>query len=69
MQDKNICTYYSRYGICKFGPACKFDHPINPAPSTMPQVDQHSSFTNLASEEDGTAGNADASDATNQQPD
>ncbi|KAI4326756.1 hypothetical protein MLD38_032035 [Melastoma candidum] len=27
--DQNICSYYSRYGICKFGPACKFDHPIN----------------------------------------
>ncbi|CAN6347528.1 unnamed protein product [Urochloa humidicola] len=23
-----ICTFYSRYGICKFGPNCKFDHPM-----------------------------------------
>lgn len=20
--------FYSRYGICKFGPSCKFDHPM-----------------------------------------
>lgn len=29
-QDKNICSFYSRYGICKFGPACKFNHPDQP---------------------------------------
>ncbi|CAM0950238.1 unnamed protein product [Alopecurus aequalis] len=23
-----VCTFYSRYGICKFGPNCKFDHPM-----------------------------------------
>lgn len=22
------CSFYLRYGICKFGPVCKFDHPI-----------------------------------------
>ncbi|KAK4375828.1 hypothetical protein RND71_006505 [Anisodus tanguticus] len=22
-----VCSFYSRYGICKFGPACKYDHP------------------------------------------
>ena len=30
IQDQNICSHYSRYGICKFGPACKFDHSIQP---------------------------------------
>lgn len=23
-----MCIFYSRYGICKFGPSCKFDHPM-----------------------------------------
>ncbi|CAA0821265.1 Zinc finger CCCH domain-containing protein 33 [Striga hermonthica] len=23
-----LCVFYSRYGICKFGPSCKFDHPM-----------------------------------------
>lgn len=23
-----MCDFYSRYGICKFGPNCKYDHPI-----------------------------------------
>lgn len=23
-----MCDFYSRYGICKFGPNCKFDHPM-----------------------------------------
>ncbi|KAK9195215.1 hypothetical protein WN943_003334 [Citrus x changshan-huyou] len=23
-----LCIFYSRYGICKFGPSCKFDHPM-----------------------------------------
>ncbi|KAL9263490.1 Zinc finger CCCH domain-containing protein [Drosera capensis] len=23
-----LCIFYSRYGICKFGPNCKFDHPM-----------------------------------------
>ncbi|KAL7222656.1 hypothetical protein ACSBR1_024366 [Camellia fascicularis] len=31
-QDQNICSHYNRYGICKFGPACKFDHPVNCGP-------------------------------------
>lgn len=30
MQDQPICTYYHRYGICKYGPACRYDHPLNP---------------------------------------
>lgn len=30
-QDQNICAHYSRYGICKYGPACKYDHsPLAP---------------------------------------
>lgn len=49
IQDQNVCMHYSRYGICKFGPACKFDHPINPPPSAMPGLDQQSSYTNSAS--------------------
>ncbi|KAK4479932.1 hypothetical protein RD792_012984 [Penstemon davidsonii] len=27
--DQPICTNYHRYGICKYGPACKYDHPSN----------------------------------------
>ncbi|KAH0449152.1 hypothetical protein IEQ34_022952 [Dendrobium chrysotoxum] len=27
--DHPVCTYYSRFGICKYGPACKFDHPMD----------------------------------------
>ncbi|PPD72669.1 hypothetical protein GOBAR_DD30427 [Gossypium barbadense] len=23
-----LCIFYSRYGICKFGPSCKFNHPM-----------------------------------------
>ena len=45
IQDQNVCTYYRRYGICKFGPACKFDHP---APSTMAGHDQQSTYINSA---------------------
>ncbi|KAJ8559716.1 hypothetical protein K7X08_003774 [Anisodus acutangulus] len=26
-QGQAVCSFYSRYGICKFGPACKYDHP------------------------------------------
>lgn len=22
------CTYYAQHGVCKFGPTCKFDHPM-----------------------------------------
>ncbi|RDY04776.1 Zinc finger CCCH domain-containing protein 43, partial [Mucuna pruriens] len=62
--DQNVCTYYSRYGLCKFGPACKFDHPINPPPSTMPGLDQQSSYTNSASVD--VAENGGASDGNQQ---
>ncbi|RRT48877.1 hypothetical protein GW17_00034873 [Ensete ventricosum] len=26
--EEPICIFYSRYGICKFGTHCKFDHPM-----------------------------------------
>ena len=29
-QGAALCTHYAQRGICKFGPACKFDHPIAP---------------------------------------
>ncbi|KAK7350676.1 hypothetical protein VNO77_09547 [Canavalia gladiata] len=65
--DQNVCTHYSRYGICKFGPACKFDHPVNPPPSTMPELDQQSSYTNSASVDVAEMGeNGGASDANQQ---
>lgn len=28
LQGEPLCIFYSRYGICKFGPNCKFDHPM-----------------------------------------
>lgn len=28
MQGQAICSNYSMYGICKFGPTCRFDHPF-----------------------------------------
>ncbi|KAI5428446.1 hypothetical protein KIW84_033436 [Lathyrus oleraceus] len=28
VQGEPLCVFYSRYGICKFGPSCKFDHPM-----------------------------------------
>ncbi|KAJ6811174.1 putative zinc finger CCCH domain-containing protein 63 isoform X2 [Iris pallida] len=27
--DRPICEYYSQFGICKYGPACEFDHPVD----------------------------------------
>ncbi|XP_057822205.1 zinc finger CCCH domain-containing protein 66 isoform X4 [Cryptomeria japonica] len=33
------CGFYTRYGICKFGPTCKFDHPMGssiPLPIDVP---------------------------------
>jgi hypothetical protein len=27
-QGEELCKFYSRYGICKFGANCKFDHPM-----------------------------------------
>ena len=46
-QGEPLCIFYSRYGICKFGPSCKFDHPMgvfsyNFSPtSTDTQTDRH----------------------------
>lgn len=31
-QGAQPCTFYTRYGICKFGPTCKFDHPLGGLP-------------------------------------
>lgn len=31
-QGEQLCVFYSRYGICKYGPNCKFDHPMGPVP-------------------------------------
>lgn len=28
MQGQPICSNYSMYGLCKFGPTCRFDHPF-----------------------------------------
>lgn len=28
MQGQPICSYYMLYGICKYGPGCKYDHPL-----------------------------------------
>lgn len=28
LQGNAICSYYRIYGVCKFGPTCKFDHPV-----------------------------------------
>lgn len=33
MQGQAVCSYYRIYGMCKFGPTCKFDHPV----LTIPQ--------------------------------
>lgn len=29
LQGHPICSYYSVYGLCKYGPTCKFDHPLD----------------------------------------
>lgn len=28
IQGQPVCSYYSLYGICKYGPGCKYDHPV-----------------------------------------
>lgn len=28
MQGLPVCSYYSFYGLCKYGPTCKYDHPL-----------------------------------------
>lgn len=27
-QGQAVCSYYNMYGICKYGPTCRFDHPF-----------------------------------------
>ena len=43
VQGAPPCTFYTRYGICKFGPTCKFDHPLggltySPSASSLADV-------------------------------
>lgn len=28
MKGETICTFYTNYGTCKYGTACKYDHPV-----------------------------------------
>ena len=28
LQGSQPCAYYAQHGFCKFGPTCKFDHPV-----------------------------------------
>ena len=52
------CTHFAQHGICKFGPACKFDHSLgssslsySPSPSSltdMPVAPYPSSLGTLA---------------------
>lgn len=28
VQGQAVCPDYSMYGICKFGPTCRYDHPL-----------------------------------------
>lgn len=28
MQGQAVCSNYSMYGICKYGPTCRYDHPF-----------------------------------------
>lgn len=37
------CTHYAQRGVCKFGPACKFDHPM----SSMSYSPSASSLTDM----------------------
>ncbi|KAK1399048.1 hypothetical protein POM88_008911 [Heracleum sosnowskyi] len=27
-EGQSICSHFSRFGICKFGPSCKYDHSV-----------------------------------------
>jgi hypothetical protein len=43
LQGSQPCTYYAQHGFCKFGPTCKFDHPMsslsyNPSMSSRTDV-------------------------------
>ncbi|KAF3437236.1 hypothetical protein FNV43_RR19989 [Rhamnella rubrinervis] len=65
--DQNICTYYSRYGICKFGPACKFDHSVHPTPTIPVLGHQHPYGDSATLERAGSAGSRNRGDSTIQQ--
>lgn len=69
IQDQNICAHYSRYGICKFGPACKFDHPVQLPSSTGSGDDQSNPASNSVPEEEARmAESGNGSEAAIQQP-
>ncbi|TKY73600.1 Zinc finger CCCH domain-containing protein 43 [Spatholobus suberectus] len=59
--DKSVCLQYSRSGLCRFGRACRFDHPPL---STMARLYQQSANTNSASVD--VAENEGASDGNQQ---
>ncbi|XP_068309258.1 zinc finger CCCH domain-containing protein ZFN-like [Pyrus communis] len=66
-KDQNICTHYSRYGICKFGPACKFDHPLHISSSTTSGPDHRLPFSDSATTNGaGMAGSRNGTDVTSQ---
>ncbi|XP_023772850.1 zinc finger CCCH domain-containing protein 43 isoform X1 [Lactuca sativa] len=44
--DQNMCTHYSRYGICKYGPACKYDH----SPNSNSNSHSHSNSNSIPGE-------------------
>eukprot|EP00850_Spirogloea_muscicola_P006260 SM000029S10555 [mRNA] locus=s29:952187:953016:+ [translate_table: standard] len=37
-QGSPTCTFYSRFGICKYGPTCRYDHPMHISPAPGPPV-------------------------------
>lgn len=47
-QGEIHCKFYSRYGICKFGPNCKFDHPMAAPMGVYAYGYSPASLTNMA---------------------
>lgn len=41
IQDQNICPYFSRHGTCKYGSACKYDHPVSYNSNSNPAREGH----------------------------
>ncbi|KAL0928648.1 hypothetical protein M5K25_000557 [Dendrobium thyrsiflorum] len=42
IKGAQVCAYYAQHGVCKFGPTCKFDHPMGTlsySPSASSLVD------------------------------
>lgn len=37
-QGAPSCSYYAQHGVCKFGPTCKFDHPMGGTLSYSPSA-------------------------------